>query len=211
METTIDRKPDGSNGKPVAISSGPPSAWLAMKVAVSDIDEALELNSTAVAEYLTVAFAVPASQWTEPRRRGEWSPGQITEHLAIVCEIARQLIDGTAVLHGRTPPAFLRPHIRAVIRVTVLRSGKFFRKSKAPGDFEPSSRPASQQLLCERLRCASDAFEQRVRARASAGDRRTAASVLWPLADREFVTLQTYHTRHHGLQIIDTTTTLPKG
>jgi hypothetical protein len=170
-------------------------------MALSSIDEALRLNRTAVAEYVAVALEIPPWRWTESRRPGKWSPGQITEHVAITYEIARQLVDGTANLPGRKPPVCLRPLIRLLIRATVLRTGKF-RKSKTPVAYEPSSRPESQEGLCDRLRRASDAFQQKARNKVNAGINVLQHPYFGRFGVEEFVRLQAHHVRHHRLQLL---------
>jgi hypothetical protein len=170
-------------------------------MAVANIDGALQLNRTAVAEFVAAALEVPASSWTESHSPGKWSPGQITEHLAIVYGIAAQIVDGTADIPGRKPPAFLRPLIRALIRATVLRTGKFF-KSKTPVAFEPSSRPESQPVLCDRLRHASDTFEQGVEEKVSGGISALQHPYFGRFGIEEFVRLQAHHARHHLVQLL---------
>ena len=85
--------------------------------------------------------------------------------------------------------------------MTVLRTGKFL-KGKTPVAFEPSSHPASQQALCDRLQRASDAFEQTSREKAGGGVDVFEHPYFGCFGIGEFVRLQASHTRHHRLQII---------
>jgi hypothetical protein len=162
---------------------------------------AVESNRRAVAEFVAAALDVSASRWMESRSPGKWSPAQVTEHVAIAYEIAGQIIDGTADIPGWKPSGFLRPLIRMLIRATVLRTGKFF-KSKTPVAYEPSSRPAPQHVLCDRLQRASDAFEQRARDKVGAGIDVLQHPCFGRFGIAELVTLQAHHARHHRLQIL---------
>jgi hypothetical protein len=170
-------------------------------MASGSISAAVESNRRAVAEFVAAALDVSASRWMEPRSQGKWSPAQVTEHVAIAYEIAGQIIDGTARIPGRKPPAFLRPLIRMFIRATVLRTGTFY-KSKTPVAYEPSSRPESQHVLCDRLQRASDAFEQKARDKVGAGINVLQHPYFGRFRIMDLVTLQAHHARHHRLQIL---------
>lgn len=167
-----------------------------------NINSVIDSNRTAVSELVSTVLKLPASRWDEPRRRGKWSPAQITEHLAITYERATQFLDGPIPVSGRRPPKFLRPFIRTLIRLTVLRTGEFI-KSKTPAAFEPSARPEARQVLCDRLRRASDAFELRAREKLDAGIRTFEHSYFGTFGIEEFVRLEMHHVNHHRRQILE--------
>jgi len=165
------------------------------------IGAALESNRMAVAEYVAAAIDVSMSKWAEPRSPGKWSPAQVTEHLAVAYELGSQIVDGTIELPGWKPPWFLRPLIRTLTRATVLRTGKF-PKATTSAAFEPSLRPGPRHVVCERLRRASDSFEQRADDRVRAGLIMLQHPYYGRFAIEEYVRVQAYHTLHHRLQIL---------
>jgi hypothetical protein len=101
-----------------------------------------------------------------PHARENGPRAQVTEHLAIAYELAAQFLEGTSGIPGRKPPRLLRPLLRTLIRMTVLRTGRFL-KGKTPAAFEPSPYPAPQRALRDRLRHASELFEQKARERSA--------------------------------------------
>ena len=171
-------------------------------MASRNIDACLESNRTAIAKFVSTLLDLSASRWDEPRRTGKWSPAQITEHVAITYERAALFVEGSIAVSGRRPPRFLRPFIRTLIRVTALRTGRFI-KSKTPAAFEPSPRPASQQVLCERLQRASRTFEARAREKVNAGIRTFEHPYFGTFGIEEFVRLEMHHVHHHRRQILE--------
>jgi DinB superfamily len=162
---------------------------------------AVELNRAAVAEFVAAALGLPPAKWMEPRAPGKWSPAQTAEHLAIVYELAEQIVNGTAKIPGRKPPRFLHPLIRFLIRTIVLRSGKF-PKLKTPAAFEASPHPDNQRIVCVRLQRASAAFEQAAAEKERAGTFVVRHPYYGRFGLDEFVRLQAYHTRHHHAQLL---------
>jgi hypothetical protein len=162
---------------------------------MADLQPALTAHRRAVEAFLTDARAVPAARWTQPRLPGKWSPGQVTEHLALAYEVNR------GVLHGRAPmtaPRLLRPLIRWFGLAPVLRRGRFIPGSKSPKVFRPSDTPAPPAELLRRLESAMAAFE----ADAAAAKMTTLDHPFFgrlPLTD--FVRLQEIHTNHHRGQL----------
>ncbi len=178
-------------------------------MASGNIDAAFESNRTAIATFISTLLDLPASRWDEPRRTGKWSPAQITEHVAITYERAALFVEGSLALSGRRPPKFLRPFIRMLIRVTALRTGRFI-KSKTPAAFEPSPRPASQQVVCDRLQRASATFESRAREKLNAGISTFEHPYFGTFGIEEFVRLEMHHVHHHRRQILELLDTDPK-
>jgi DinB superfamily len=167
----------------------------------TSVPDAVEMNREAVADFVAAALSVPSSRWAEPRATGKWSPAQVAEHVAIVYELAAEIVNGTAAIPGRKPPRFLYPFIRFLLRTIVLRSGKF-PKLKTVGAFEPSTRVDDQQIVCRRLQGASNAFEQAAFHRVRTGPPVLNHPYYGRFGVDEFVRLQAYHTRHHRAQLL---------
>src|SRR5262245_29506344 len=166
---------------------------------MADLQSMIDDNRQAVDEFIVKARAVPEAKWTQPRAPKKWSPGQVTEHVAIVYEGARAVVDGTFA--GRSVPRFVRPLIRRFAVDPVLRTGRFRQGLKAPAFFQPTASTASVDDLSVRLRTASGGFEAAVRFAAREG--RT--FVDHPLFGRvdlaDYTRLQAIHTRHHLQQL----------
>jgi hypothetical protein len=172
---------------------------------MAELRSALAAQRRAVEEFLADARAVPAARWTQPRLPGKWSPGQVTEHLALAYEANR------GVLHGRAPmtaPRLLRPLIRWFGLAPVLRRGRFIPGSKSPKALRPGDSPAPQAELLRRLQAATQAFESDAAAARSPTLDHPFFGRL-PLTD--FVRLQEIHTNHHRGQLAPASSSQPAG
>ena len=63
---------------------------------MTELETEIAANRAAVDEFIAAARAVEAARWGAPREGGAWSPAQIAEHLALVYEYNRQVVQGTA-------------------------------------------------------------------------------------------------------------------
>ncbi len=163
---------------------------------MSDLQRTLDAHRAAVADFLEAAAAVPAARWTMPRAPGKWSPGQVVEHLALAYEVNRGVLHGIAP--GMQAPKLLRPLIRWIGLMPVLRRGRFIPGSKSPKIFRPSDSPAEQPVLLARARKAMESFH----ADAARLDRPTLDHPFFGrLTLRDFIRLQEIHARHHRGQI----------
>ena len=165
---------------------------------LANLPSALQAMRQAVDEFLGTARAVPAERWSEPRAPGKWSPGQVTEHVAVAFEANGSLFRGPA---PGGPPRLLRPLIRHIGLAWVLRRGEFPRRSRAPRVMQPGPAPAAPPVLLARLRAAADAFEAGAAAHPGARLEHPYFGLV-PLTD--FVRLQEIHTRHHRAQLAAT-------
>ena len=156
-------------------------------------------NREAVGAFITAARAVPQSAWTQPRAPGKWSPGQVTEHVAIAYEVARAILNGT--FSGRAAPRPLRPLIRTFVLNPILETGRFRKGTKAPAPFQPTASPASVADLTARLQAAAGAFEVEVEAAARLGRTFLDHPFFGRVALSDYSRLQAIHTRHHAQQL----------
>jgi hypothetical protein len=163
---------------------------------VADLQSALHTHREAVNAFLAAAGTVPSAQWAKPRAPGKWSPGQVTEHVALAYEVNRGVLHGTA--RTAAAPRLLRPLIRRFLLNPVLRRGGFFPGSKSPKVFRPGASPAPPDELLARLQAATTSFEKDATAAA-------APTIDHPFFGRlplvDFVRLQEIHTRHHHRQV----------
>jgi hypothetical protein len=142
------------------------------------------------------------SKWTAPRAEGAWSPAQIAEHLAIVYEYNRTIATGTA---ASPIPRLVRPLIQRLARGLVvdstLKAGRFTRKGRAPGMFQPSANPPSSAAVLARLDTAVRGFEADLRSRHPESRHTIAHPVFGTIPTIDWVRLQAIHARHHRAQL----------
>jgi len=156
-------------------------------------------NRQAVGAFITAARAVPQSAWTQPPAPGKWSPGQVTEHVAIAYELARAILNGT--FSGRAAPRLLRPLIRTIVFNPIVKTGRFKKGAKAPAPFQPTASPASVAELAARLQAAANAFEKDVEAAARSGRTLVDHPFFGRVTLSDYSRLQAIHTRHHSQQL----------
>ena len=165
-----------------------------------DLKTAVENNHEAMVKFLKAAKAVPVDRWQQPRAEGKWSPAQVAEHLAVAYELSRRMVAGNANVTEGLPPRLLQPLIRTLVRLTVLRTGKFI-KAKAPVVFQPSSAPAAQDVLLRRLETASTGLEQDAMRAKQTGQTAFDHAFFGRFGVAEYLQLQAYHTVHHRGQL----------
>jgi DinB family protein len=156
-------------------------------------------NRDAVDAFIATARAVPPSVWTTPPAPGKWSPGQVTEHVAIAYERSREILNGKFA--GRSMPRPLRPLIRIFAFQPIVRTGRFRKGVKAPAPFQPTASPASITDLAARLRAAAAAFEADVETAAQQGRTTVDHPFFGRVAIVDYARLQAIHTRHHSQQL----------
>ena len=167
-----------------------------------DLKTVLANNREAVADFLTTAGAIAPSDWGRPRAPGKWSPGQVTEHVALTYEVSRGILHGT--FPGPTAPRIARPLIRILFLNPVLKRGRFNRPAKTPKPFQPGASPALPEALTARLRAAATAFEEDVETTAGSGQATLDHPFFGKLQLAEYLRLQVIHTHHHRQQLTTT-------
>jgi hypothetical protein len=163
------------------------------------LETAIADNRAAIEEFVAAARAVDAAKWAAPRAEKQWSPAQIAEHLAIVYEYNRKIVKREV---GRVIPRFLQPVARWFILDRTLKAGRFTRKGKAPGIFQPTATAAAPASdLLARLTAAVTGLEADIRSGHPAA-RHTVAHPFFGTVDTiEWMTLQAIHARHHRSQL----------
>jgi hypothetical protein len=169
-----------------------------MPAAMTELETAIADNRAAVEEFMSRARGLDAAKWAAPRGEGQWSPAQVAEHLAIVYEYNRKVVTGTA---GRGAPAFLRPLARWFIVPRTLKAGRFTRKGRAPGIFQPSAAPAAAPVVLERLAKAVSGFESDIRSGHPEGRHLVRHPFFGAVPTIDYLHLQAIHARHHRSQL----------
>ena len=145
----------------------------------ADLQTSVADNRRAVGAFLADARAVPPTRWAHPRAPGKWSPGQVTEHVALAYELSRGLLHGS--FPGKAAPRILRPFIRAFFLTPVLKRGRFGPGNKSPEPFRPTGSD-----LAAAARSGQDSIDHPFFGQV-------------PLA--EYARLQAIHTQHHRGQL----------
>lgn len=170
-----------------------------MRGAMTEIETAIADNHAAVDEFVAAARALDAAKWAAPRGENRWSPAQIAEHLAIVYEYNRKVVKGEA---GKGAPRFLQPLARWFIVDRTLKSGRFTRKGRAPGIFQPVAKTVGSQTdLLARLTAAVNGMESDIRSGHPGGRHTIAHPFFGPLPTTDWINLQAIHARHHRSQL----------
>jgi len=165
----------------------------------ADLQTSVADNRRAVGAFLADARAVPPTRWAHPRAPGKWSPGQVTEHVALAYELSRGLLHGS--FPGKAAPRILRPFIRAFFLTPVLKRGRFGPGNKSPEPFRPTGSPASPEALTARLEAAAGAFETDLAAAARSGQDSIDHPFFGQVPLAEYARLQAIHTQHHRGQL----------
>jgi hypothetical protein len=170
--------------------------------AVSELETHIADNRAAVDEFIAAARAIDPAKWAAPRMEGAWTPAQIAEHLAIVYEYNRTVASGTA---PSPIPWLVRPIIqrlaRGIVVDSTLKAGRFTRKGRAPGMFQPSSATAPPGEILARLDAAVRGLESDLRSRRFEALHTIAHPIFGTLPTARWMRLQAIHARHHRAQL----------
>jgi hypothetical protein len=106
---------------------------------------------------------------------------------------------GTA---GKGIPRLVQPLARWFVVDRTLKAGRFTRKGKAPGSFQPSpTPPLPVPDLLARLNAAVAGFEADIRSGHPAGRHTVNHPFFGPVPTMDYVRLQAIHARHHRAQL----------
>ena len=169
---------------------------------MTELDTEIAGNRAAVDEFIAAARTVDAARWTTPRAEGAWTPAQIAEHLAIVYEYNRTVATGAA---PSPIPRLVRPLIqrlaRGMIVDSTLKAGRFTRKGRAPGMFQPSAAPIPCGEILARLDAAVRGLESDLASHHSTVSETIAHPIFGTLPTARWIRLQAIHARHHRAQL----------
>ena len=106
---------------------------------------------------------------------------------------------------GARLPRLLRPLVQRLARRVVvdstLKAGRFTRKGRAPGVFQPSPTPAPAADVLARVEVAVRGLEADIRSRHPEARRTIPHPIFGALATTAWVRLQAIHVRHHRAQL----------
>ena len=169
---------------------------------VGGLETQIADNRAAVDEFIAAARAIDEARWSASRAEGAWTPAQIAEHLAIVYEYNLTVVTGTA---PSPIPRLVRPIIqrlaRGMIVDSTLKAGRFTRKGRAPGMFQPSAAPSPQAEVLARLDAAVRRLEDHLRSRRAGAIDTIAHPIFGTLPTANWMRVQAIHARHHRAQL----------
>jgi hypothetical protein len=167
---------------------------------MADVDVVIASHRRAVGAFVDAARAVPPSQWATPRAPGKWSPGQVTEHVALAYEQSGRMVDGSFT--GPAKPWYQQLLARRLGLPALLKRGDFGKGPfQAPDFIQPSASPGSSVALLARLEAAARDLEATL-AKTSVSRRVSVDHPVFgrlPLAD--LVRFLVVHTNHHRPQL----------
>ena len=169
---------------------------------MTEIETLIADHHAAIDDFIAAARAISATAWSTPRAEGAWSPAQIAEHLAVVYEYNRTVVTGSA---PQPIPRLFRPIVQPLARRIVvdntLEAGRFTRKGRAPGIFQPSAAPPSSSDVLARLDRAVRGLESDLRSRHPESRHTIAHPIFGKIPTTRWIRLQTIHARHHLAQL----------
>ena len=169
---------------------------------MTELETEIADNRAAIDAFIAAARAVDASAWSTPRAEGAWSPAQIAEHLAVVYEYNRTVVTGTA---PQPIPRVFRPIVQPLARRIVvdntIAAGRFTRKGRAPGIFQPSAAPPPSPDVLARLDRAVRGLESDLRSRHPEARHTIAHPIFGTIPATRWMRLQAIHARHHRAQL----------
>lgn len=169
---------------------------------MTELETRIADHRAAVDEFLAAARSIDAARWTTPRAERAWSPAQIAEHLALFYEFSRKIATGA---EPSPIPRLVRPLVQRLARAMIvdgtLKAGRFTRKGRAPGVFQPSATPPPAAEVLARLDAAVRGLEADIRSRHPEQRHTIDHPIFGRIAATDWVRLQAIHARHHRGQL----------
>jgi hypothetical protein len=166
---------------------------------MADPQAVIASNRRAVSAFVESARAVAPAQWTTPRAPGKWSPGQVTEHVALAYEQNRRMAQGT--FGGPAKPWYQQLLARLLGLPSLLKRGDFGKGPfQAPDFIQPGQSPAASATLLTRLETAARVIEEDL---VSASDRRKMVdhAIFGRIPLEDVLHFLSIHTNHHRPQL----------
>lgn len=167
---------------------------------MGDVDEVIASHRRAVDAFVDAVRGVPATQWTTPRAPGKWSPGQVTEHVALAYEQSGRMLHRTFT--GPPLPWYQRLLARWLGLPSLLKRGDFGKGPfQAPDFIRPSASPPSSLTLLARLEAAAHDLEATLAGASNARPISVDPPVFGRISLTDLVRFLMIHTNHHRPQL----------
>lgn len=167
---------------------------------MADVDEVIAFHRRTVNAFVDAVRSVPATQWATPRAPGKWSPGQVTEHVALTYEQSGRMLHGTFT--GLAKPWYQQLLARWLGLPPLLKRGDFGKGPfQAPDFIRPSASPSSSLTLLARLEAAAHDLETTLAGASDAQRVRVDHPVFGRISLTDLVRFLMIHTNHHRPQL----------
>jgi hypothetical protein len=167
---------------------------------MADADVVIASNRRAVREFVDAARSVPPTQWSIPRVAGKWSPGQVTEHVALAYEQSGRMVHGTFT--GTAKPWYQQLLARWLGLPSMLKRGAFGKGPfQAPDFIRPSESPGSPVAVLARLEAAAHDLEVTLADASDARRVRVDHPIFGRLPLADLLRFLVIHTNHHRPQL----------
>jgi len=166
---------------------------------MASLQVAITADREAVGAFVDAARRVPPAQWALPRAAGKWSPGQVTEHVALTYEQSRRMLLGTFT--GPVQPWVLQLLARWIFLRLMFKRGDFGKAAVAPDFIQPGGSPASSGDLLARLETAVRDLETDLTAASNARRTHLDHPIFGRLPLADLLRFLMIHTQHHQPQL----------
>ena len=167
---------------------------------MADTNAVIASHHRAISAFVEAARAVPPSRWATPRAPGKWSPGQVTEHVALAYEQSGRMLHGSFT--GKAKPWYQQLLARWLGLPSLLKRGDFGQGPfEAPDFIRPSASPSSSETLLARLEAAAHDLETALTGTPDAQRIRVDHPIFGRLPLADLVRFLVVHTNHHRPQL----------
>ncbi len=150
--------------------------------------------------FVSVARAIPATDWNTPLAADKWSPAQTVEHVRLVYEVLGRELAGGQGLVIRTK-WWQRAVLRFKILPNILAHGKIPARAPAPREARPGPGPFEKEPLLEALTDASAAMARTLAERRDTPGAAVTHHIFGRLTLPQIVRFGTVHNDHHTRQL----------
>lgn len=166
---------------------------------MTNLQVVITADRQAVGAFVDDARRVPPAQWAVPRAAGKWSPGQVTEHVALTYEQSRRMLLGTFT--GPVEPWFRQLLARWLFLRPMFKRGDFGKAALAPDFIQPGGSPAPSKDLLARLEAAVRDLETDLTAASNGRRTHLDHPVFGRLRLADLLRFVMIHTQHHRPQL----------
>jgi uncharacterized damage-inducible protein DinB len=121
------------------------------------LERAAAMEAAALARYLDRIGGLGDEAWHRPLAPGQWSPSQVTEHLALAYDVVAAELRGGAGMAERLPP-WRRRLLRWFLLPHILFHRSFPLRAPSPRELRPAQPSVNAAAGAARLRAAADGF-----------------------------------------------------